>query len=87
MLFKSLPSRLKIKIRLAEMLERQAEDAPTIDGRYDLLDRAAALRDEVEAYLSLEPIEGPVGAPGEPFVHPDDVVDPTGSREVRGGAL
>jgi len=46
--FKSLPPRLKIKIRYAELLERQAEDAPSIDQRYDFLDRADALRAEVD---------------------------------------
>lgn len=53
MFFKNLPPRLKIKIRLAEMLERQAEDASTIDLEYDFLARANALRAEVEEAIRL----------------------------------
>jgi hypothetical protein len=52
MFFKSLPNRLKIKIRLAEMLERDAEDAYSIDLRYDFLERADALRAEVEVAIA-----------------------------------
>lgn len=50
-MFKSLPPRLKVKIRLAELLERDAAVADSIDREYELLARADALRAEVEAYI------------------------------------
>ena len=47
--FGALPPRLKIKLRLAESLERLAEDA-TPHAAGEFLTRADALRAEVEAY-------------------------------------
>jgi hypothetical protein len=51
-MFKNLSPRLKIKIRLADSLDLLAEDAVTIDARYDFEERAAALRAEVEAEIT-----------------------------------
>jgi hypothetical protein len=50
--FTSLPPRLKIKVRLAEDLERLADTTPSIDRRYDFLAQADALRAEVDAAIT-----------------------------------
>lgn len=51
MRFTNLPNTMKIKVRLAESLERLAEGASSVDAEYDLLARADALHADVEAYV------------------------------------
>lgn len=51
MLYTSLPNNMKVKVRLAEQLERDADTAASVDASCDALGRANALRAEVEAYV------------------------------------
>lgn len=53
MLYKSLPTNMKVKIRLAEACERRAEDAVPHDAHM-FMEKAAALYAEVEAFTMAE---------------------------------
>jgi hypothetical protein len=52
-MFKNLSPALKIKVRLADALDMQAEDAPNVTIERQLTDRADALRAEVAAAMQV----------------------------------